>query len=461
MADILNRIRTPFLRSARSYNKLFLGHYFYMALFLLATFITIFKLEFFGVVAFILMICALLVLCEDIFASALPFMLMCVFSMNCYDSFKVFIKIAWLAVPVAISVLFHFIVYYKRIQIGTSLFPLIGVSVALVLGGIGTISFADYFRPVSLCYVGGLGVGMVAAYILLKPHICAPRDYDTRARLLAIFYIAGLLACVMIFKNIYDNMDYIIEHRKLSWYTQMQAKNNLSTVMMFALPCPFFFASKNRFHILSPLIMIAAIILSQSRGGIIFGAIEFFMCCIIFAIVDKRNRYVYITITALALIGAACFSDKLLALILKKKSFKDIISSTEARYQLIPRAFEAFKRNPLFGHGLGYTGNTDIYDPKAGALTWYHMIIPQVVGSLGSIGILAYGYQLVERVRLIIKGSLQKKDRLLICTLGMSYVGVLLMSQVNPGLFCPIPYSLMAVMIFALIDGNIIKKPVK
>ena len=28
------------------------------------------------------------------------------------------------------------------------------------------------------------------------------------------------------------------------------------------------------------------------------------------------------------------------------------------------------------------------------------------------------------------------------------------MSQVNPGLFCPIPYGLMATVIFAVMDGD-------
>ncbi|MBE6576575.1 MAG: hypothetical protein E7653_00370 [Ruminococcaceae bacterium] len=453
---MIEKTRKIFEKPSRIFNKIFLNPFFYLLLFSLACLITLFSKEVIGAVGFVILICLALVLCEDILATTLPFMLLCVFITKCYNSFDTFIKFWWIAIPAVLSILFHFVIYSKKIQLGSTFYALIAVSAALMLGGIGTISAADYFRPVSLFYVVFLGVGMVVAYILLKSQMCVERDYDVRARLLAILYIAGLLACVMAFKGIYDSRGFILTYKKLSASIQLQAKNNLSTFLMFAIPCPFFFASKNRFHIVSPIIMFAAILLSQSRGGIIFGSLELLLCYILFAIIDKRNRYIYIIIATLAVFFAFYFSKDILRIVLRKKTFSSLISKDEDRYMLLTRAWEGYKQNSMFGHGLGYTGNTDLYSPKAGALTWYHMIIPQIVGSLGSIGILAYGYQLFVRARTIIKGMFTK-DNILICALGMSYVGVLLMSQVNPGLFCPLPYSLITVIIFALIDGNTLK----
>jgi hypothetical protein len=459
-ADILSKARTPFLRSSKIFDKIFLSPYFYLLLFAISCAVTIFGKEVAGAVAFVLIICIALVLCEDIFATTLPFMLLCVFITKCYNSYDTFIKFAWIAVPAVLSIVFHFVIYSKKIQIGSTFYGLIGVSVALILGGIGTISLSDYFRPVSLFYVGFLGIGMAIAYILLKSQMCSDRNYDARARLLAIFYIAGLLACFMIFWNLHINWAKILKYKNL-FYVQYQAKNNLSTFLMFALPCPFFFASKkglhNKLHILSPIIMVAAILLSGSRGGLVFGTAELILCYILFSIVDKRNRFIYIAILALFVGAAIYYSNELLHFVFKKKEFSQLISQDEARYRLLSRAWEGYKQNSLFGHGIGYTGNTDIYSPKKGAMTWYHMIIPQIVGSLGSIGILAYGYQFFARMKAVIKGVFTK-DRILICALGMSYIGIVLMSQVNPGLFCPFPYSLMTVMIFALIDGNNLQK---
>jgi hypothetical protein len=36
--------------------------------------------------------------------------------------------------------------------------------------------------------------------------------------------------------------------------------------------------------------------------------------------------------------------------------------------------------------------------------------------------------------------------------LGLSYSGILLMSQVNPGEFCPIPYELLTVLLFIFLE---------
>ena len=76
-------------------------------------------------------------------------------------------------------------------------------------------------------------------------------------------------------------------------------------------------------------------------------------------------------------------------------------------------------------------------------------MIPQIIGSMGAVGILAYGFNIISRFMIIIK----KKSRL--CTvLGLSYLGLLLMSQVNPGEFCPLPYALVGVIIFILAENS-------
>ena len=77
---------------------------------------------------------------------------------------------------------------------------------------------------------------------------------------------------------------------------------------------------------------------------------------------------------------------------------------------------------------------------------------------MGCVGIAAYGYQFAEYVRILV-GSLRENwknanERMLTVTLFMSYVGVLMMSQVNPGIFCPIPYGLLVTVIFALLEGE-------
>ena len=80
-------------------------------------------------------------------------------------------------------------------------------------------------------------------------------------------------------------------------------------------------------------------------------------------------------------------------------------------------------------------------------MNWYHMWLPQIWGSLGTVGLLAFGYQLFLRVKLAVTRRAFPE-----VTLSLCYLGLLLMTQVNPGEFCPIPYALIATMIFLFLD---------
>ena len=441
----------PFVLFSRKCNDIFLNKWFILALFLGACVFAFIEKEPLGVAVYIGIICVALVLCEDIMATTMPFLLLCIFVTSCYDSYDTFIKFAPIAIPAVGSLIFHFIYFRQRIRIGSTFLGLIAVSVALLLGGVGFISAADYFRPMTLYYTVFLGVGMVVFYILFKSQLSLPRKYNVSEKLIAYLYISGLLACFIVVAFIFKNPTYISEHKMAIIY---QPSNNLSTVLMFAMPCPFFFVPKNKLHLISPLMMYGCIALTGSRGGLIFGAIELIICIIVSACWDKPRRWIYAAaVVILTVVGVVSYDNVLLA-VLTKNSISEIISSSEPRFLLLKRAAELFPQCPIFGHGLGYTGNTDIYSPVKGAMEWYHMIIPQVVAGLGIFGTLAYLLQLFLRCRCALVAARVREHKAAVITLFLSYVGVLLMSQVNPGLFCPLPYSLLAVMIFALMDGE-------
>ena len=443
--------QNKFLSLSRKCNNIFLNGWFILALFCGACAISFFEKEPLGVAVYVGIICVALVLCEDVMATTMPFLLLCVFVTSCYDSFDIFIKFVPIGVVAIICLIFHFVYFRGRIRIGSTFLGLVAVSVALILGGVGFISPSDYFRPMTLYYTLFLGVGMVVFYLLFKSQQSDVRNYDPRKKLLSYLYVMGLLSCFIIITFILKNPDYITE-RKMGWL--FQPSNNLCTILMFALPCPFYFAQKNKLHLLSPLLMYGCMVMSGSRGGLILGTVELVMCIIVSALLDKRGRWIYaMSLVALGVAGVFIY-DEILLVLFKQDSFTGFIKETESRVSLLRRAAELFPQCPIFGHGLGYTGNTDIYSPVKGAMEWYHMMIPQVVAGLGIFGALAYLFQLFLRCRAAIQQTKRHDDRAVVMTLFMSYVGVLLMSQVNPGLFCPLPYSLLAVMIFALIDGE-------
>lgn len=436
-------------RFGQAGNRLFLNRYTKTLFFLAACAITATGQEVLGAVLFALCICTALVCCEDTTATTLPFLLLCVFVTKCYDSYDVFIGYLWLAVPVVSSLLFHFLVYRKRFVIGSSFLPMLAVSVAVLVGGIGCLSAEEYFTGGNLYYVVFLGVGMAGAYLLLKPRFFGTRK---REHLLECLYLTGLFACFVIFHYVFQNRAYFLENHTVP---PLQASNNLSTLLMFALPCPFLFARKNILHLASAGAMLLAILLSGSRGGMLFGTLQFFLCLAAAAVWDKKRRIFYLCCVGAFVAAVILFGSLVLSVVLGVTP-ENLISKEEARYQMLVRSKDLFFQYPIFGHGLGYRGNVDLYDPKTGAMTWYHMIVPQIVAGLGCVGIFAYGWQFVSRVLSLVRAA--KKEEALqlgaIMTVGLSYSGILLMSLVNPGLFCPIPYALLAVILMCTVDGE-------
>ncbi len=417
-------------------------------------------------VFFLLVISAILVVCDDILATTLPFLLLCISVLPCYDSFSTFIKFVWLApIPVA-ALVFHFIRYRRPITVGDNLWGHIGVSVAVMCGGIGAIGASDYFSGSSLYYVSMLGIGLLVAYLLMKSQIKARTDYDIREKLLSIFLIAGVLACFEVgclliravqtlelngqqFINIFIYTpsrlnDFDIEHQELLSRI-IQPASNLSTFLMIFMPVTVYRAvKKNPAYFLLSLLFYVCIYLTKSRAGMLLGAAELVLCLIVFSLLIKSRtlKYTFFGLGVLILIvGAACGVYCLLNF--------EIINSDEVRFDLMRRSFKDFAGNPIFGQGIGSRSNTDIYPGKTGTLIWYHMMIPQIIGSMGTVGILGYGLQLFVRIRLTIR-----KLNPYAVVFFMCYVGLLLMSQLNPGEFCPIPYGLIAVLLFIMIENE-------
>ena len=117
------------------------------------------------------------------------------------------------------------------------------------------------------------------------------------------------------------------------------------------------------------------------------------------------------------------------------------------------RAVEDFKSNPVFGRGIGYMGNRDIHPSKTFSACWYHSSPFQIIGSFGLVGVAAFGWQFVARCK-----ALADRINVYNVAITIAYVGILMMSLVNPGEFAPLPYELLVMMLFALAEQTEPKK---
>lgn len=423
----------------------YLNSYLFYALeTLLACLFVAFRLEFAGLIFFLCLVCVILLICEDIMPTTLPFLLICAMATNFYDSFDLFFPYIIYAPIVVFCVVYHFIAYRKPWQTGDSLKGLFAVSAALVFGGVGRFSFMEYMR--GAYYVFGLGFGMIVTYMLMKSQFFVHRDYDFKTKFAVIMTCWGLLCSVMIVCG------YVKLHLKLvtALVPYGLSSNNLSTMLMFAMPFPLFLAKKRKpFALLTVLFYVMAV-LTTSRGGLIMGGFEFVVCVVVwFKAQTKKARIISACVFAASLILCVALVGETVWDIIDRRIIGVNVFETDSRWKMLWQGFNRFKKNPLSGFGL--LDDSMSYGPnrKKGSLTWYHMMIPQVFGSMGLAGVAAYGYQFFGRIKLIFK-----KKTAWTVVLGLSYLGILAMSQVNPGEFCPLPFQLLTVLLFVFLENE-------
>ncbi len=409
--------------------------------------VTAFGLEFAGLWVFIIITLFTLVVSDELISATLPFLLITTFMIKSFDSFKFYSRFIFLTPFIALIIISHFVLYPKVIKAGSSLWSLLAVTAAVTLGGLGSISAKEYFSLTSLFYIAGLGIGMVIVYIVTCSYFESTEKTSIHRTFSYIMFIVCLFACLMIILHYAVNIKTVIATRSI---LEMQWRNNISTVIMLTMPFTFYLSIKNYLYAFPAFLTMPCLILTSSRGGLLFGAVEFMLCCIYIIYADKKNRFKTLIILTACGFAVIILSGDILAFISKtvNRLDADVISS-DPRAGFIARAVEDFKACPVFGRGIGYMGNRDIYASKEFAANWYHSAPFQIIGSFGTLGIIAFGYQFIRRNKVF-----WSKISFFTIAVYFSYIGIFLMSLVNPGEFCPVPYELLVVMMFAIIERN-------
>ena len=396
-----------------------------------------------GAMVFVWGILVLLVFSDDVLTTTLPFLLLCVFVLPNYNSYDLFIPYWWMAIPAAVALVVHFVLYHRPARIGKTFFGVLAVAVAVSAAGL--FSGAGY-SPTVIFYTISLGVGMVLAYLLIASDLSSPREYDVAEAFSGVMISVGFYATLLL-------LLLWIRELRLAGFAEMyiQPANNLGTFLLFALPFPLYFVwrAEGRRKLLPAflfLLFFAALLLSTSRGAMVLAPVLALVSLVLFAIVDEEHRRGWIVSSVV--LGVVCVGAAGVALrFLDPDSPGANVFDDLSRLRLIRASMLDFREYPVFGAGLAGSRNTSAYQPVAGAMRWYHMMIPQIIGSMGSVGVLAYGYQIFTRVRAYLS-----RIGVFSSVLLLSYFGVLFMSQVNPGEFCPLPYELLTVMLFILME---------
>lgn len=411
------------------------------------------QIEVIGTIVCVYIVGICICLSDDIMAGLAPFSLTALVAIKCYDSFDVFMEYKWYLVPIIPLVLFHLIAYRKKLTTKGSQFkPMVFVSIAILLGGFGFITPQEYFAPTSIYHMLGLGFVMVFAYSYMYAHIGdKQRNYSLIEMFTKIMVLTGCFASFMVISYYIININQVIDEGGIIY---LQWRNNCSTILMIVIPFAFMMANKKSYATVLGFIFYFAILLTGSRGGMVFGSVEIVMCIVMFMLYDKRRRLAYIIICACILFGFLVFAPQITEFLGHTidrlfRALNDFLmgESNEVRTRHYARGINDFLTHPIFGTGLGYMGNRDVHASKEFALCWYHCAPLQVCASFGVVGIIAFVYQFIKRNMLI-----WRKATLFNMTIFLSYISLEMMSLVNPGVFCPVPYLLYVTMFMVLVE---------
>lgn len=444
--------RTLFMEKLGRMRELMITGRYMMLLFTVTAVFAIFEWNVLGVLVLACIVGVTLVICDDLLATFMPFMLVCLVASKCYNSYSIFIQYVPLGIVLIVCLILHFVLYRKKLSFKGSLTgSMLFVSVAVTLGGIGFISKEEYFSGVSLFNIFALGFGMVLLYGIFYTHLTVRKSYSLIEKVTLIMVISGCFASLVTIAFYMVNINEVLETRTLLY---MQWRNNYSTFLMLCIPFAFLRGNKQPYSIVLGFVFYFCILLTGSRGGLVFGAVEMLMCCALFILYDRRRRLTYITICVCIVFALLIFSSEFISFfgstidrLLSAINGVLIGEQQEVRYYQYMRGIGDFLEHPIFGTGIGYMGNRDVYAGADFSIAWYHCSPIQIAASFGIVGIAAYSYQFIRRMIL-----LWKKPTMFNMTVFLSYVSLELMSLVNPGIFSPIPYLLIVTMFFAIVE---------
>ncbi len=412
------------------------SRWFMLAQLLFACVSTTFSLEHYAIPVFILTILVVLIISPNFLDILLPILLVNALAFRTTGQDAMLLRHVWMAVPAVIAIILHFALHRHRLSVGKSFWPLLAVSAALLLGGMGTITKAEYFNPGALYYTVFLGIGMVFFYLWMRSSVFSTDVYDAKDRLMEILCFMGVYAAFIIW-----------EHAIRTWvaFGEMQvpiAPNDLCELLMFAIPAAFYFAVKKYCFIFLGFCLYFSMIPARSLSALFFGAILVAFC--LWYIFCYRSSYrVLTTLITVFCLGAAIFIAWRAGLLTPDGFESFFLEEENGRLPLFRRALDQFFANPIFGGGMGAKSDSSSFM----GIPWTHNYILQIMGSTGIVGLLAYGYQMVVRVRL----ALSRVDHFRMAAF-LSYLGIFLISMLQPGEFCPMPYELLAVCLFVFLE---------
>ena len=397
--------------------------------------------ELFGMLALVAFATYLQFTCSELLANLLPIVLFILLGTKYYDNIAALLPIWWILPPFFASLLYNFLHWPVRIRKCACFKSLLAVSAAGLLGGVGVISAKEYFSFNGFMYAFGLGLGMLALAVMYSTNMARAHGYSVADRFCRILYCVGLFTGLVVV-NYY--LTHFAEFLSSETILYIHFRNYLTTMLVLALPIPFRYVKNSRVHAPAIAFMYAALLLTGSRSALVFGTVILFASAFLTLSESKKLGGKSLWLLAAFAVAAAVVILALGQTVLNSRLVDGkLFPVTDSRILFLKQSVLDFLSSPINGIGLANMKNSQIFLGVGGSMVWYHNYFAQIIGSMGLIGVIAYGWLLRDRFQYLKTLHLSGETMLV-----LSYLGILMVSMTNPGEFCPLPNELLVVLLF-------------
>lgn len=389
-------------------------------------------------------------MCPDLLAAVCPMILAIFPTAPEYENLSVFLPCLPLLFLFVAATILHFFIWPVQIRLGSSRYGLAMVSVAAILSGCDNLPLGQRTTPLMLYYTLGLGAGMLAVYAAVRSALAEKRRYDVKHRFALIWLTAGLGMALVVVSLCWRHLDGFAALDGA--IPEFKCRNFCAAMLLTAFPAAFYLAARRRLYLIAAGVMGVAMVFTGSRSALLFGAVLAVLGCIYLVRFGVFSRRTMALLLLAAAVFMALFGVQALKTLYDSRIIQGhLVGRSEMRWQLLAHSVKDFLAHPVFGAGLGNTAHSSLTSGVPGSMFFYHNLAAQAAGSMGLLGLAAYGILIGDRARLLFKG---RRDPFMMM-LAMSYLGMLLLSMTNPGECCPFPNEAMVVTLFAVAEHTV------
>lgn len=365
------------------------------------------------------------------------------------DKIEYISVLASFGVLFGISLLFNFFYYNHKLKKGKLTVSLALISIALLFGGIGTISVEQYFGD-ALLFTVTLGLLMLVLYTYMISCMNVPEDVNIKryfAKSIVLIAIIMFLQTIVAQQRVEGPLENHIRGPVL--WVGWANRTGLGMMLTLTTTSALYLAeTSKKYHFIwftLSFLLYTGAILTCGRGAILASAFSFVVVVIYLLIKSRKRLQLLLSLLVWACIAAITLYSIGLDFIavIMQKFIKD---GTSGRIDLYVEAIRLFPTAPLFGVGLGYIG-PNLTNLAPHCIYWFHDTVLQVLASMGLFGIVCYTIYYINKFNVLYKN---KSIFNFIMALGV--LSFELLNLIDAGTFEPFPFFFAGLLINTFVE---------